>query len=406
MKNTLYILLFLISSVNAALTFESNYQEQSAVLKRLDIDPSFLYDKALIETMDSYRETYKNRHFFKAMDEAYLYIPLIKQHLNGSELPSEFLFLAMAESNFAIEAYSHKKAAGLWQFMPRTAKHYGLQIDDYVDERRDLVKSTDAAVRYLNHLHNRFGKWYLAAMAYNCGGGRLQSAIKRAGSDELTTLLDPKKRYLPKETRIYIRKIVALAIMGNDENYLISKEYDFLLNRADAFSIVSVDIPSGERLSRLAKILNLPRNELKKYNPHLNYDFVPPYGKKYTIYIPYVKLSEFRRNYKPEPLQNIYLLYTVKAGDTLSQIGKKYRISYKKIMDFNQLRSSRLSLKQKLIIPIDKPSLGNDSRYIVRDGDTLISIAKTFDISVKELKAMNNIDGSLIRIGDRLHVFN
>jgi membrane-bound lytic murein transglycosylase D len=399
-------LTLLTLSLFGALTLDGNAQKQNAVLESFDIDPSFLYDKALVETMESYRNTYKNRHFFKTMDEAYLYIPLIKQHLNTSELPSEFLFLAMAESNFVAKAYSHKRAAGLWQFMPSTAQHYGLHIDDYVDERRDLVKSTKAAMHYLSDLHERFGKWYLAAMAYNCGEGRVQRAIERAGSDKLSVLIDDKKHYLPAETRLYIRKIVALAIMGSDEHYLINEEYEFLLNRADAFSIVAIDVPSGERLSRLAEILKLSRKELKKYNPHLNFDFVPPYGKTYTIYIPYVKLSEFKQNYKPEPLQNIYLLYTVQAGDSLGKIGKKYRISYKKIMDFNEMHSTKLSLKQRLIIPIDKPSLGSDSRYIVRQGDTLISIAKAFEITVQKLKAMNKIDGSMIKVGDRLHVFN
>ncbi len=401
-----FFIALLLQPLTGALTFESNYQHESVVLKSLDIDPSFLNDKILIQTIEAYKETYRNRHFFKTMDEAYLYIPMIKSILSRSDLPGEFLFLAMVESNFSTRAFSNKRAAGLWQFMPQTAERQGLRIDDYVDERRDLVKSTQAAVDYLGDLHKRFGKWYLAAMAYNCGEGRLNRAIERAGTDDLSVLLNSKKRYIPLETRLYIRKILALALMGSDENYLITREYDFLLNRATAFSIVPVEIASGERLSRIAKTLQLPVKELEKYNRHLNYDFVPPYGKTYTIYIPYAKLTDFKRDYKPEPLRNIYMIHTVKAGDNLSKIGKRYGVSYKKIMDFNRLEKTNLSLKQRLIIPVDKPAVDSEMRYVVQSGDTLISIAKSFEISVDKLMAMNNLKNSFIRIGDRLNVYD
>jgi membrane-bound lytic murein transglycosylase D len=400
------VLLFLFQSLFAALTFNSNDQHESNILKSFDIDSSFLNDKVLTRTIKKYKVSHRKKTFFKSMDKAYLYIPIIKDILNQSGIPSEFLFLAMAESNFSIKAYSNKRASGLWQFMPTTAKIHGLKIDSYVDERRDIIKSTKAAATYLNKLHKRFGKWYLAAMAYNCGEGRLQRAIKRAKSDDITKLLDPKKAYIPKETRLYIRKILTLAIMGSDERYLIRNKYAYLLNRSNAYSIASIDVPSGERLSRIAKSLNLPTRELVKYNHHLKYDFVPPYGETYTVYIPYNKLSAFKQYYKPAPLKNIYVVHTVKKGDNLSKIGSKYRISYKKIMDFNHLKSSRLSLKQKLIIPVNTPPLTSDALYVVRRGDTLSSIAKNFQISVKDLKRMNELASSRIKIGAKLHVYD
>ncbi|MEA3522493.1 MAG: LysM peptidoglycan-binding domain-containing protein [Campylobacterota bacterium] len=400
------VLLFCFQSLFAALTFDTNNQRDSGILNSFDIDASFLRDKVLIDTMKRYKTAHKQRVFFKSMDKAYLYIPMIKDILSKSGIPSEFLFLAMAESNFSTKAYSKKKASGLWQFMPLTGKEYGLKIDSYVDERRDVFKSTQAAADYLNALHKRFGKWYLAAMAYNCGEGRLNRAIRKAKSDNIVKLLDPKKAYIPKETRLYIRKILTLAIMGSDERYLIRNQYGFLLNRSNAYLIVPISIQSGERLSRVAKMLNLPTRELIKYNHHLKYDFIPPYGSNYTIYIPYDKLSTFKQYYKPTPLKNIYIIHTVKSGDNLSKIGEKYRISYKKIMDFNRLKSSRLSLKQKLIIPANTPPLTSDALYVVRRGDTLSSIAQNFQITIAELKKYNNLASSIIRIGEKLHVYD
>lgn len=401
------VLLFvLLCSAHAALTFESNNRRESLVLKSFDISPEFLADRGLRQTLAHYKSTYAHEYFFKAMDDAYIYIPMIKEVLSQSALPAEFLFLAMAESNFSLKAFSNKKASGLWQFITETATINGLRIDDYVDERRDLVKSTQAAVRYLEALHKKFGKWYLAALAYNCGEGRLNRAIELAQSDDLSVLVDSQKRYLPKETRLYIRKILALALIGNDENYLITHEYDFLLNRASAFSIAPVEIAGGERLSRVAKILQLPLKELERYNRHLNYDFVPPEEEGYTIYIPYAKLADFKRDYKREPLRNFYMVHTVQKGETLAKIGRHYKIDYQKIVDFNRLSGTVLALGQRLIIPVDRPAVDRESKYIVQAGDTLASIAKNFDLTIAKLKSMNNLRDSLIRIGDRLHVYD
>ena len=402
------LMMFLITPVLlfGALTFETNYQKQVDLLRSFDIDSSFLYDRALQDIVREMRKNYKTRHFFQTMDDAYLFIPMMKNILSNSSVPSEFLFLAMAESNFSTQAYSHKKAAGLWQFMPKTGRHYGLKIDTYVDERRDLVKSTDAAVKYLEDSYKRFGKWYLAAIAYNCGGGRVSRAIKRAGSDDLSVLLNSKKAYLPRESRRYTRKIIALALLGSDENFLIESEYDFLLNRANAFSIAAVGVQKGERLSRVSKILEMPEEELKKLNRHLNYDFIPPYAQRYTIYIPYVKLTEFRQRYKPASLQEVYIVYKVKRGDNLSKIGKKFHVSYKLIKAFNNLQSSRLSLRQKLIIPVAKPVRYKAGVYTVQRGDTLNSIAKSYKVSVAHLKKINHLKKDLIRVGKKLEIYD
>ncbi len=392
----------------ANLTYVSNYNKELALLESFDIEPSFLYDPVVNDFRLKNNTTIKNRQFFKTMEKAYLFIPAIKNILTKYEIPQEFLYLAMAESNFSTRAYSKKRASGLWQFMPRTGKHYKLHIDEYVDERRDLIKSTEAAAKYLSALHKRFGKWYLAAIAYNCGEGRLNKAIRKAGTDDLKVLLDSKKKYIPRESRYYIRKIVALALIGTDEQFLLSSEYGYLLNRANAYPIATVELPGGESLKRVASLIDIPLKDLQNLNRHLKYDFVPPYSKGYDVYIPYIKLSEFKQKYYAEPIKNIYRVHVVTSGDNLSYIGKKYGVSYKVIKDFNKLKSNRLKLKQKLIIPIVSNStkkISSKHYYMVKRGDSLESISKAYKVSIQNIKLQNQLKGSLIKIGDRLKIY-
>ncbi len=337
----------------ANLTYQSSFNKELTLLESFDIKPSFLHDTVMNKMRKNNCNLNKEAHFFDAMEEAYLFIPAIKNILAKYNVPQEFLYLAMAESNFKLKAFSHKKASGLWQFMPATGRHYNLRIDNYVDERRDIIKSTEAAAKYLSVLHKRFHKWYLAAIAYNCGGGKLNRAIREAKSDELSVLLDTEKKYIPKESRLYIRKIVALALIGTDEEFILSSKYGYLLNRANAYPVTTVKVPGGESLKRVAKLIQIPLEDLQKLNRHLKYDFVPPNKKDYSIYIPYIKLSDFKEKYHKKSIQNIYKVHVVKNGDNLSKIGRKYGVSYRMIMDFNKLRTSRLKLKQKLIIPIN-----------------------------------------------------
>ena len=403
-----FLTIFFPMLLLANLTYVSNYNKELALLESFDIEPSFLYDPVVNDFRLKNNTVIKNRQFFKTMEKAYLFIPAIKNILTKYEIPQEFLYLAMAESNFSTRAYSKKRAAGLWQFMPRTGKHYNLNIDEYVDERRDLIKSTEAAAKYLSSLHKRFGKWYLAAIAYNCGGGKLNSAIKKAGTDDLEVLLNSKKKYIPRESRFYIRKIVALALIGTDEQFLLSSEYGYLLNRANAYPIATVKLSGGESLKRVASLIDIPVKDLQNLNRHLKYDFVPPYSKGYDVYIPYIKLSEFKQKYYAEPMRNIYKVHVVTSGDNLSYIGKKYGVSYKVIKDFNKLKSNRLKLKQKLIIPIMSKSnkkISSRHYYMVKKGDSLGSISKAFKVSIQNIKLQNHLKGSLIKIGDRLKIY-
>jgi membrane-bound lytic murein transglycosylase D len=385
-----------------ALTFDTNHQKEIEVLRSFDVDSSFLNDPVLLNMVEAIKLKSDDESFFKAMDDAYLFIPMIKSIMAEYNVPAELLFLAMAESNFYSGAKSKKSASGLWQFMAPTGKLYGLKIDQYVDERKDFLKSTRAAMEYLTKLHKIFGKWYLAAIAYNCGPGKLERTIKAVGTDNLNVLLDDDKKYLPLESRLYIRKVMALALLGSDESHLIDSEYEYLLNRASAYSISTVSLPKGEKLSRVADIIGIPLVELQKLNRHLKYDFIPPYADEYDIYIPYIKLSEFKQKYKVQPMNNMYVAKTQKQKDNLAAISKQYGVNQKGIKDYDNLKANLLSLKQSLTVSTTNKNRQNRKSYVVKAGDTLRSISTAFRVSVTDIKKINKLNSDKLQIGDVL----
>jgi len=405
----IFTLLFPLSLMAIPL-YETNYTKELEVLNAFDIDPSFLNDTKLMEIEEHYIQG--NYHFFKTLKEASLYIPTIQNILAKNGVPQEFVYLAMAESNFKATSYSSKRASGVWQFMPQTACVFHLKIDDYIDERCDLVKSTQAAATYLKKLHKKFHKWYLAAIAYNCGRGCLIRAIDKAQSDELSVLLDEEQKFLPPESRNYIRKIVAIALIATNEQYLINNECEYLLNRSHSDQIAVVQLPGGASLRKIAHLINIEPQKLQELNPQLKYDFIPPYSGKFNLYIPYETLATFKQKYKKSAVKrDLYRVHIVTQGDNLSYIGKKYGVAYGIIKEVNHLQSNSLKIGQKLLIPMaHKGKLQQhfihktQQEYIVRSGDTLESIAKAHHTSIKKLKRLNHIQGSLIRVGERLQL--
>lgn len=404
-KIVLFLLFPLLLSAN--LTYSQNYMKDVAILDAFDIDASFLNDPVMNEMKNSGVAIYKDERFFQAMDDGYYFVPAMKNILAKYNIPSEFLFLSLAESHFLVKAYSATAASGLWQFMPQTGKRFGLRIDEYVDERRDLIKATEAAAKYLNSMHKQFGKWYLVAIAYNCGAGKLAKAIQEAGSDDLTVLLDPDKKYIPKESRLHIRKIIALAIMANDENFLIQSEYEHVLNRANANSIATVKVPMGESIKRVSELIDIPFEDLQKLNKHLKHDFVPPYVKEYDIHIPYSKLKDFKQRYFRDESKTIHKIHIVKSGESIATIAKKYGLNVNMIKDFNELKGTKLSINQKLSIPnIKLPKVEKNSAklYIVKKGDTLQSISKAYKVSLQDLKSKNKLSANYVKEGEKLHI--
>ncbi len=387
----------------ASLTMQDDYAKEVRVLKSLDIDESFLTDPVFIN-MQNNIDHYRISHFLKVLEDGHTFVPVITKMISQAKIPKAFLYLAMIESNFSAKARSRTRAEGLWQFMPRTAKLLGLKVNRYIDERRDPIKSTKVAIKYLKFLHQRFGKWYLAALAYNCGEGKLGRLIKRLGTDKLSVLIDDKKRYLSKESRMYLRKIIMMANLSNNDDFIVKNSAEHLINRGDNFSLASVKVDGGVSLQSIADSIKVSPVLLKRYNPQLRYFFTPPYrGKKYTIYIPYSTISLFKRNFKPHKNSKRYYVYMVKKGDSLHSIGRKFGINYKVIKDFNHLRSNFLRLHQRLIIPSAKPRF---VRYTIKKGDTLSFISRKFNVGVKKIMEANSMKNSFLKPGRKIVIPN
>ena len=406
MKKIFVILFFSYSFLSAYFMVDDNYSKQLHVLNSLDIDASFLHDDNLLDIKDGMSKN-QAKYLLKVLEDGAEFVPMLRKMINEAGIPEVFLYMAMAESGFSTKAYSKAKASGIWQFMAPTAKKFGLEISDYVDERRDPIKSTEAAIGYLQTLHGMFGKWYLAAMAYNCGEGRVSRAIKEAGTDDLLILLDEEKKYLPAETRRYIRKIVAMASLSENINFILENDVSHLLNRgSDTIVFEKVEIKGGSPLDSVSNAVNIPLNQLLSYNPHLNYFFTPPDKKTYHIYIPHDKQIDFVNNFDEKSIK-LYV-YIVKQGDTFSKISKDHGIPLQVIKDFNNLSSYDLKIGQKIFIPIstnENVKLASIQEHIVKQGDTLYSISSKYNVNVKAIMYANNLkDGSTIYPGGKLAI--
>lgn len=202
-----------------------------------------------------------------------LYGNLIREKLRERDMPEQLLYLAMIESGFSPSATSAVAASGVWQFMGSTARAYGLTVDSWVDERRDPVRATDAALDYLEELHAEFGSWYLAAAAYNAGPGRVKRALRQAGvaraSDEdvYWTIIDR----LPRETREYVPKLLAAALLAEQ-----AEHFGFEVERSLPYLFDRVVVPGGVSLVEVAEALEIGASLLREMNPHLIRGATPP----------------------------------------------------------------------------------------------------------------------------------
>jgi membrane-bound lytic murein transglycosylase D len=214
-----------------------------------------------------------------ALDRFVLYEPLIRQALTDADLPQDLAFVPLIESSYMPEATSHAGAAGLWQFMPGTARAYGLEVGQWVDERRDPVRSTYAAVRHLADLHGEFDAWHLAAAAYNAGGGRVSRALPGRSERSDGTYWDIRAS-LSRETRAYVPKLLAAARIGRSPQRFGFKRADHAPLR-----FRELRVPGGTRLTDLALRLGMPRSDLERLNPQLIRGVVPP-GRTWPVRIP------------------------------------------------------------------------------------------------------------------------
>ncbi|WP_299042080.1 lytic transglycosylase domain-containing protein [uncultured Campylobacter sp.] len=389
------IVLFMLLSCSCSFGFmvsDDNFQKEIRVLKELDIDPKYINDEHFLR-LKNVRMDMTKKEFINTITKEYKHAAIIKDVLKERNAPNFLLYLAIVESKLSNRATSGAKAAGIWQFIPSTAKLHNLEVDKYVDERRDPLQATHAAIDYLERLKDRFGKWYLAILAYNAGEGKLSKAIKLAGSDDIMVLLNPKKKYLPLESRDYLRKIIMMAYVANDSDFLISKDSS-MLNSATYIGIEKVNIPGGISLRDVASTIGFGIEKLSQYNTHLRYSFTPPNRDKYYIYIPTIKKEEFIANYKIGPKTKIY---NTKKGDTFEIIAKKLNIKASDIKEYNNV--SKIKSNYKLAVPANAKTI---YEYQVKKGDTLGMISRKFGVEVDEIIKANSKTNMKLAIGENL----
>jgi len=356
---------------------------------------------------------------------------MIYAKLKQRNMPEDLIYLAFIESGFKLHAYSRAKAAGVWQFIPGTGKRYGLPVDFWLDMRRNPEAATDAALSYLSDLYNEFGDWYLAMAAYNCGEGRIRRLVKDglADSSKKVSYWDLK---LPRETMLYVPRILAAAIIGH-----FPENYSFTVEKQSLVPFDTVTIKDCIPLDKAGSAVGASVNTMRELNPELTRWCTPPNLKTYTMKVPKGSRERFLAAYeKMDKTQLVrWQQYKVQRGDNLGQISRLFGLRVADIQAANNLRNTRLSVGQVLIIPMptganppekqrqmekqesaaalakkqlfDAPTekTGLSIRtYVVRRGDNLSSISRRFGISSQNLMTWNNLQNNKVMIGQRLYL--
>ncbi len=278
-------------------------------------------------------------------------IPILKKY----GLPSELFYVALVESGFSSHAFSSASATGPWQFMAATAQLHGLKINHWVDERRDLAKSTDAASRYLRDLYQQFGDWYLALASYNAGPGKMRRAIRGTGSRDFWRI--STTNYIREETKQYVPKILAAIEIGQN-----LKKYGFVVFEEPGYLRpgASVAVKRAIRLQDVARELGVSVEVLKAWNPELRQDITPPIERReldasYKLALSPELASVFDavEPRLPELKISSVKMHRVKSGETLYGLAQRYRVRVQTIRSVNpSLDPQRLRIGRSIAIPI------------------------------------------------------
>jgi membrane-bound lytic murein transglycosylase D len=355
-----------------------------------------------------YFQTSGKPSFSRWLSHSSRYIPMMKEILKREGMPEDLVYVAMIESGFQMHARSWASAVGPWQFMSETGRRYALRIDQWIDERKDPVKATSAAALYLKELYGMFkGDWYLAAAGYNAGENKIMRAISMYNTSDFWEI--SRGSYLKRETKEYVPKLLAAAIIAKDPArygftdiaYLTPIEYD------------TVTIPSRTNLDLVAKLTGTTYEAIKELNPDLRHWCTPPNYPDYSLKIPKGSKQQFETEYAKVPEDQrytervLYSRYQARKRDSLKSVARRFGTSPAILAELNGLNAKSRVAGKSLLVPVKQTvdfshegrtprtaaaGKGNFAKYYtVKHGDTLSSLAKRFNVSTKLLSAWNNM---------------
>jgi len=427
---------------------ESILFDDSVYIRRLYSLPTSMelaFNPAVKAQIELYATRRKNQVSYM-LGEAKYYFPIFEQSLDKEGLPLELKYLPVIESALNPVARSPKAAQGLWQFIPSTGKMFDLEINSLVDERNDPHKSSDAAAKYLKYLYDIYKDWNLVIAAYNCGPGNVNKAIRRSGGLTDYWAIYP---YLPRETRGYVPIFIAAT-------YIMNYYQEHNIQPAQPTKPLAMDsivVNKNVHFQQISDLLNIPVEDLRKYNPQYKNDIVPGEYKGYALNLPMNRVGDFiakqdaiyahRANElfthrKMAGLDVVsgsssssgsYVTYRVKRGDSISRIASRYGVTTTQIRQWNKLSSNTLSVGRSLRIyrPVaakkeevqlasnDTNKVGDTtvvsvsgltkvvsvpktttSYYTIKRGDTWAGIARKNGVSMTNLKQWNGNSSKLI----------
>jgi membrane-bound lytic murein transglycosylase D len=370
----------------------------------------------LNDSVENHMEYFKTRGrevFQRWLDRSARYIPLMKDIFRAKNMPEDLVYVAMIESGFNPYAVSWAKAVGPWQFMPATGKLYGLKIDWWIDERKDPIKSTQAAAEHLKDLHNLFGSWPLALASYNAGAGKVQRAVLRTRSDDFWDL--KASRYIRKETKNYVPKYMAATIIAKNP-----EAYGFTVSAYEPLTFDEVMLEESTDLRLIARCANCTYEEIKELNPEIRRWVTPPHYSPYVLRLPTGRKEAFLANFAAiPPEQKIkWERHEVRRGETLAALAKQYNTTPEVIRDINGLKKNSVSPGKHILIPADLNGISENMTYLtaqqslrqhqilyrVRRGETLSRIARQHNVTVADIKEWNKGMGNTIRAGQKIRL--
>ena len=365
-------------------------------------------------------QTVERNFFLSSYRRSGLFRPMIVAELKKAGLPEELSWLPLVESGFKSTALSKARALGLWQFIPSTGHMYGMNRDEWIDERMDNEKATLGAIAYLTNLHQMFGDWLTALAAYNCGEGRVLRVISGQHINYLDNFWDLYNK-LPRETARYVPRFLAtIHIVRDPQKYGMVLETNDPANAPFPYGVITTD--RSMRLSDIAEkarisedILHILNAELRlRVTPDREYDLKVPRGTETAVAAVIGDIPPW----EPSPVEvqqrTRLVRHKVTRGQTLSSIAGMYGTSVAAIREANKLSpKATLRMDQVLTIPLPEgraaqakkaAGSGKQGRYLVQKGDTLSSISRKYNISVQELKKINNLSDANLKAGSTIKV--